>query len=64
MVIAGAEMHIGPLRWYAFDPLALDIRAAALAAIAAVLAFGLHRSLIEVIVSMAALGVVTQYVLG
>ncbi len=58
------EMHIGPLRWYAFDPLALDIRAAALAAIAAVLAFGLHRSLIEVIVSMAALGVVTQYVLG
>jgi chromate transporter len=58
------EMHIGPLRWYAFDPLALDIRAAALAAIAAVLAFGLHRSLIEVIVAMAALGVVTQYVLG
>ena len=58
------EMHIGPLRWYAFDPLALDIRAAALAAIAAVLAFGLHRSLIEVIVSMATLGVVTQYVLG
>jgi chromate transporter len=58
------EMHLGPLRWYAFDPLALDIRAAALAAIAAVLAFGLHRSLIEVIVAMAALGVVTQYVLG
>jgi chromate transporter len=58
------EMHLGPLRWYAFDPLALDIRAAVLAAIAAVLAFGLHRSLIEVVVSMAALGVVTQYVLG
>jgi chromate transporter len=58
------EMHLGPLRWYAFDPLALDIRAAVLAALAAVLAFGLHRSLIEVVVTMAALGVVTQYVLG
>jgi hypothetical protein len=43
------EMHIGPLRWYAFDPFALDLRAAALAAIAALLAFGLHRSLIEVV---------------
>jgi chromate transporter len=58
------EMHLGPLRWYAFDPLALDIRAALLAVIAGVLAFGLHRSLIEVVVAMAALGVVTQYVLG
>jgi len=58
------EMHLGPLRWYAFDPLALDIRAAVLAVIAGVLAFGLHRSLIEVVVAMAALGVVTQYVLG
>ena len=58
------EMHAGPLRWYAFDPLALDIRATVLAAIAAVLAFGLHRSLIEVVVAMAALGVIAQYVLG
>jgi len=58
------EMHLGPLRWYAFDPLALDIRAAVSAVIAGVLAFGLHRSLIEVVVAMAALGVVTQYVLG
>ncbi|MFI4960414.1 MAG: chromate efflux transporter [Hyphomicrobiales bacterium] len=58
------EMHLGPLRWYTFDPLALDIRAAVLAVIAGVLAFGLHRSLIEVVVAMAALGVVTQYVLG
>jgi chromate transporter len=57
------EMHLGPLRWYAFDPLALDIRAAALAVIAGVLAFGLHRSLIEVVVSMAALGALAQYVL-
>ncbi len=58
------EMHAGPLRWYAFDPLALDIRATVLAGIAAALAFGLHRSLIEVVLAMAALGVVAQYVLG
>ena len=58
------EMHAGPLRWYAFDPLALDLRATALATIAAVLAFGLHRSLIEVVVAMAALGVVVQLTLG
>jgi len=56
------EMHAGPLRWYAFDPLALDIRAAVLAAIAGVLAFGLHRSLIEVVVAMAGLGVLAQFV--
>ncbi|HET7382245.1 MAG TPA: chromate efflux transporter [Pseudolabrys sp.] len=58
------EMHAGPLRWYAFDPLALDLRATALAAIAAVLAFGLHRSLIEVVVAMAALGIFVYLVLG
>jgi chromate transporter len=57
------EMHAGPVRWYAFDPLALDLRASALAAIAAVLAFGLHRSLIEVVIVMAGLGVVAQFVL-
>ena len=58
------EMHAGPLRWYAFDPLALDLRATALAAIAAVLAFGLHRSLIEVVIAMAALGVLVQWSIG
>jgi chromate transporter len=58
------EMHWGPMRWFAFDPLALDIRAAVLAVVAGVLAFGLHRSLIEVVVSMATLGVVAHYVLG
>jgi chromate transporter len=57
------EMHAGPFRWYAFDPFALDLRATALAAIAAVLAFGLHRSLIEVVLAMAALGVLVQLVL-
>ncbi len=34
------ERHAGWLRWYAFDPLALDLKATALAVIAAVLAFG------------------------
>ena len=58
------EMHAGPVRWYAFNPLALDLRASALAAIAAVLAFGLHRSLIEVVVVMAGLGVAVQYALN
>ena len=58
------EMHAGPLRWYAFDPLALDIRATALAVIAGLLAFQLHRSLIEVVVAMAALGAAMHYVLG
>jgi chromate transporter len=55
------EMHAGPLRWYAFDPLALDVRAAVLAVIAGILAFRLHRSLIEVVVSMAMLGAIAQY---
>ncbi len=35
----------GPLRYFAFDPLALDLKAAALAIIAGVLAFRLHREL-------------------
>jgi chromate transporter len=54
------EEHWGPLRWFAFNPLALDISAAILATIAGVLAFGLHRSLIEVVVVMALLGVAAQ----
>jgi chromate transporter len=58
------EMHSGPLRWYAFDPMALDLKATALAAIAAVLAFGFHRGLIEVVAVMAALGIATQLIFG
>jgi chromate transporter len=58
-----SEQHLGVLRWYAFDPLALNLRAAALAAVAAVLAFGLHRGLIEVVVTMAALGAVVQFLI-
>ena len=58
------EQHAGWLRWYAFDPLALDLKAAALAIIAGVLAFVLHRGLIEVVVVMAALGVAVRYIFG
>jgi chromate transporter len=58
------ERHAGVLRWYAFDPLALDLQAAALAVIAAVLAFGLHRGLIEVVALMAALGIALRLLVG
>ena len=58
------EVRAGPLRYFAFDPLSLDLKAAALAAVAAVLAFGLHRSLIETVAVMAGLGVVVKYVFG
>jgi chromate transporter len=56
------EQHFGWLRWHAFDPAALDLRAAVFAGIAALLAFGLHRGLIEVVLIMAALGAIAQYV--
>ena len=56
------EMHTGIFRWYAFDPTALDLKAAALAVIAGVMAFKLHRGLIEVIVVMAVLGIALQYI--
>jgi chromate transporter len=55
------ERHAGWLRWYSFDPLALDFKATALAIIAAVLAFVLHRGLIEVVVAMAVLGIGVHY---
>ena len=58
------EMRAGPLRWYAFDPLTLDLKASALAAIAAILAFRFHRGLIEMVAIMAALGVAVRLLLG
>jgi chromate transporter len=58
------EVHAGPLRWYAFDPWALDIRAAALALVAAALAFGLHRGLVEMVAVMAALGIAVRMFIG
>jgi chromate transporter len=55
------EHHAGGLRWFAFDPLALDKQAALLALVAAVLAFRFHRGMIEVIIVMALLGIVTKF---
>ena len=54
------EMHSGPFRWYAFDTRALDQQVVVLTATAAILTFRFHRSLIEVIVVMALLGIVTR----
>ena len=58
------ERRTGWLRWYAFDPLALDLKASALALIAGVLAFWLHRGLIEVVAVMAVLGVAIKLAAG
>ena len=58
------EMHAGPLRWYAFDPLAIDLKVSALALIAAVLAFVLHRGLVEMVAVMAALGIAVRLLFG
>jgi chromate transporter len=55
------EMHAGPLRWFAFDPNALDKQVAILAVTAALLVFRFHRSLIEVIGVMALLGMITRF---
>jgi chromate transporter len=57
------EMRAGPLRWYAFDPLAIDLKTAALALLAAVLAFRFGRGLIELVAIMAALGVAVRLLL-
>lgn len=58
------EMRAGPLRWYAFDPAALDFKVSALALVAAVLAFVLHRGLVELVLVMAVLGIAVRLLLG
>jgi len=58
------EARAGPLRWYAFDPSTADPVVSALALVAAVLAFGLHRSLVELILIMTSLGIAVKLVLG
>jgi chromate transporter len=65
-VLFGAvrEQHFGLLRWYAFDPMALDLRATALALVAAALAFWLHRGLIAVVVVSTTLGIAVRLMLG
>jgi chromate transporter len=56
-----AEARWGPLRWYSFDWWTLDLKAAALAVLAAALAFRFHRGLIELVAIMAALGVAVTF---
>ena len=58
------EQHTGILRWYAFNPLAIDLKTLGLALIAGTLAFRFHRSLIEVVGVMAALGIAVQFLFG
>jgi chromate transporter len=58
------EVRAGWLRWYAFDPWAIDLKVSALALVAAVLAFGLHRGLVEMVVAMAALGIAVRVLVG
>ena len=58
------EVRAGWLRWFAFDPLTLDLKATTFALLAAVLAFRLHRGLLEIIMVMAALGVILRLATG
>ena len=54
------EMRAGPLRWYAFDLWTLDLKVAALALVAALLAFVLHRGLVQLVAIMACLGIAVR----
>jgi chromate transporter len=57
------EARAGPLRWYAFDPLTIDLKVSALALVAALLAFVLHRGLVQLVLIMAALGIAVRLLL-
>ena len=57
------EARAGPLRWYGFDPLTIDLKVSALALVAAVLAFVLHRGLVQLVLTMAALGIAVRLLL-
>ena len=58
------EQRTGIFRWYAFDPMALDWKTAALVVIAALLAFRFHRGLVEIVAIMAVLGIAVRLVFG
>jgi chromate transporter len=55
-----AEARAGPLRWYAFDPLSIDLRALGLALLAGFLAFRLRLGLVALVAVMAALGMAVR----
>jgi chromate transporter len=54
------EARAGPLRWYAFDPVALDWKAASLALLASALMLWLQRGLVETVAVMALLGMLLR----
>ena len=56
------EMHVGPLRWYAFDSLASISRPRSLPLIAGVLAFRFHLGLVATVAIMAALGIAIRLI--
>ncbi len=56
------EVRSGLLRWYGFDPYQLDVWVAGLAILAAALAFGLKRGLVELVLVMAALGILVRFI--
>jgi chromate transporter len=58
------ERHTAWMRWYAFNPLGIDLKTLVLAVIAGLLAFRFHRSLIEVVGVMAALGIAVRLLFG
>jgi chromate transporter len=58
------EARFGFLRWYAFDPLSIDIAATGLALVAAALAFRFHVGLVTLVGIMAALGIAAKYAAG
>jgi chromate transporter len=57
------EARAGPLRWYQFDPLTIDLKVSALALVATVLAFVFHRGLVQLVAIMAALGIAVRLAL-
>jgi chromate transporter len=57
------EVRAGPLRWYEFDLLALDWKAAVLAVLAGILMLRLHRGLAETVAVMALLGILARFLL-
>jgi chromate transporter len=57
------EVRSGPLRAYVPELATLDWKAAALAALAALLMLRLHRGLVETVAVMAALGILLRFIL-
>jgi chromate transporter len=58
------ETHFGPVRWFLVDVASLDVAAAVLTIIAAVLMFAAHRGLMTTVAIMAALGIAVRLTFG